>query len=86
MLKKERLLIEDVLRPIQNSWANSKVSIISDGWTDTSRRPLINIIASTPAGAMFLKAEDCSGELKDSHFIADVLISAIEQVGLDKVV
>ena len=86
LLKKERLLIEDVLRPIQNSWANSGVSIISDGWTDTRRRPLINIIASSPVGAMFLRAEDCSGELKDSHFIADVLISAIEQVGPDKVV
>ena len=86
LLKKEGLLIEDVLRPIQNSWANSGVSIISDGWTDTRRRPLINIIASSPVGAMFLRAEDCSGELKDSHFIADVLISAIEQVGPDKVV
>ena len=86
LLKKEGLLIEDVLRPIQNSWANSGVSIILDGWTDTRRRPLINIIASLPVGTMFLRAEDCSGELKESHFIADVLISAIEQVGPDKVV
>ena len=86
MLKKERLLIEDVLRPIRSSWANSGVSIISDGWTDIRRRPLINIIASSPTRAMFLRAEDCSGELKESHFIADVLISAIEQVGPDKVV
>jgi hypothetical protein len=30
---------------------------------------------------MFLRAEDCSGEVKDSKFIVDILISAIEQVG-----
>ena len=61
LLKKERLLIEDVLRPIRNSWADLGVSIISNGWTDTRRRPLINIIASSPTRAMFLRAEDCSG-------------------------
>ena len=46
----------------------------------------MNLIASSPAGAMFLRAEDCSGEIKDSNFIAEVLISAIEQVGPSNVV
>ena len=85
-LKKKRFLIEDVLKPVRNSWSSSGVSIISDGWTDTRRRPLVNLIASSPAGAMFLRAEDCSGEIKDSNFIAEVLISAIEQVGPSNVV
>jgi hypothetical protein len=35
---------------------------------------------------MFLREEDCSGEVKDSKFIADILISAIEQVGPTNVV
>ena len=35
---------------------------------------------------MFLRAEDCSGEVKDNKFIADILISAIEQVGPANVV
>jgi hypothetical protein len=35
---------------------------------------------------MFLRAEDCSSEVKDSKFIADILISAIEQVGPTNVV
>jgi hypothetical protein len=29
---------------------------------------------------MFLKVEDCSGEVKDSNFIADILIVAIAPV------
>jgi hypothetical protein len=86
LLKKERQLLEDVLRPIHSSWSSSRVSIISDGWIDTRHRPLINVIASSPKGAMFLRAKDCSGEVKDSNFIAEILIVAIEQVGPENVV
>ena len=53
---------------------------------DTRRRPLINTIATSPKGAMFLKAKDCSGEVKDAQFIADVSIKSIEQVGPSRVV
>ena len=47
---------------------------------------MINIIATSPKGAMFLKAEDCSGEVKDAPFIADVIMAAIEKIGPSKVV
>jgi hypothetical protein len=30
---------------------------------------------------MLLKAKDCSGEVKDSHFIDDILMETIEKVG-----
>jgi len=86
LLKKERQLLDDVLKLIRSSWASTGVSIISNGWTDTRCRPLINVIASSPKRVMFIKAEDCSGEIKDSKFIADILISAIEQVGPEYVV
>jgi hypothetical protein len=86
LLQKERSLIHDILKLVRSSWTSTGVSIISDGWTDTKQRPLINVIASSPTRAMFLRAEDCSGEVKDNKFIADILISAIEQVGLANVV
>eukprot|EP00253_Pinus_taeda_P004206 PITA_04206 len=86
LLKNEKELVEDILAPIRSSWSSSGVTIVSDGWTDTRRRPLINIIATSPKGAMFIKAEDCSGEVKDAQFIADFIIKAIEQIGLNRVV
>lgn len=86
LLKKERFLIEDVLKLVRNSWSSSGVSIISDGWVDIRHGPLVNLIASSPIGAMFLRAKDCLGEIKDNNFIAKVLISTIEQVGLSNVV
>ena len=78
--------MEDILAPSRASWGRSGVTVVSDGWTDTRRRPLINIIATSPKGAMFLKAEDYSGEVKDAQFIGNVLIKAIEQIGPQKVV
>ena len=47
---------------------------------------MINVIAQSPKGAMFLKAVDCEGEQKDAQFIADILIEAIEFVGAENVV
>ena len=66
LLKKEKELVEDVLAPIRSSWHRSGANIVSDGWTDTRHRPLINITATSLKGGMFIKAEDCSGELKDA--------------------
>jgi hypothetical protein len=86
LLQKERSLIHDILKPVRSSWTSTGVSIIYDGWTDRKRRPLVNVIASSPTRAMFLRVEDCSAEVKDRKFIADILISAIEQVGPANVV
>jgi hypothetical protein len=80
-LQKERSLIHDILKPVRSSWTSTWVSIISDGWTDTKRRTLVNVIGSSPIGAMFLRAGDCFREVKDSKFIVDILIFVIEQVG-----
>ena len=35
---------------------------------------------------MFLKAINCEGETKDNHFITDLLINTIQEIGPQKVV
>ena len=37
-------------------------------------------------GAMFLRAIDCEGQVKDSQFISRILIEAIEMVDSENVV
>ena len=59
---------------------------MSDGWKDTRNRPLINVIAMSSKGAMFLRAIDCEGQVKDSQFICRILIEVIEMVGSKNVV
>eukprot|EP01018_Ginkgo_biloba_P023328 Gb_37124 [translate_table: standard] len=86
LLTKEKSLAEQSIEPIRASWRTTSVSIVSDGWTDVRNKPLINVIVVCPKGSMFLNAVDCSGELKDATFIANILISTIESVGPSNVV
>ena len=86
LLDDEVKLIDEQLKPIKDSWIETGVTIVSDGWKDAKNRPLINVLAVSPKGAMFLKAIDCEGKVKDGPFIANILIEAIEQVGARNVV
>ena len=86
LLQKEKSNIENLLEPIKKTWNEKGVSICSDGWSDAQRRPLINIMAVSESGPMFLKAINYEGETKDKHFIADLLISTIQEIGPQKVV
>ena len=86
LLTKEVKHIKASLAPIKASWKETGVSIISDGWKDAKNRPLINVIAMSPKGAMFLKAVDCEGEVKDAQFIANILIECINEAGPQNVV
>ena len=86
LLQKERVSIEKALQPIRNAWKTSGVTIVSDGWKDTRNMSLINVIAVSSKGAMFLKAIDSQEEVKDSQFISNILIEAIDMVGSENVV
>ncbi|XP_030964490.1 uncharacterized protein LOC115985717 [Quercus lobata] len=86
LLQKERAHVERLLKPIKDSWLENGVSIVSDGWSGPQRRPLINIMAVSDGGPVFVKAIDGSGEFKDKHYIAGVLKDAIKEIGHEKVV
>lgn len=86
LLDEERVHVERLIEPIKKTWRSKGVSIVSDGWSDVQRRPLINFIAICDTGPMFLKAIDTSGETKDKHFIANLLKEVIDEVGDQNVV
>ncbi|KAK9988926.1 hypothetical protein SO802_029165 [Lithocarpus litseifolius] len=56
LLRKERANVERLLKPIKGSWLANGVSIVSDGWSNPQRWPLINIMAASDEGPMFIKA------------------------------
>ena len=85
LLQKEKSNIENILEPIKKTWNEKGVSICSDRWSD-AKRSLINIMAVSEGGSMFLKAINCEGETKYKHFIADLLINTIQETGHQKVV
>eukprot|EP00253_Pinus_taeda_P034789 PITA_34789 len=86
LLTSKRQLVDRQLKSICDTWAETGVSIVSDGWRDQRNRPLINVIAICPQRAMFLKAIDCSEVEKDATFISTILIDAIKSVGSQNIV
>ncbi|KAF1888688.1 hypothetical protein Lal_00036729 [Lupinus albus] len=45
-LQQEKSNVERLLKPIKSTWKSTRVSKISDGWTDSQRRRLINFMAT----------------------------------------
>ncbi|WJX31308.1 hypothetical protein P8452_19746 [Trifolium repens] len=86
LLKQERAHIDRLLQPIKSLWTLKGVTLVSDGWTDVQRRPLINFIGICEGGPIFLKAIDGSREYKDKHYMANILKDVIKEVGPHNVV
>jgi hypothetical protein len=47
------------------------LTIVSDGFTDAARRPLINVVLLSPRGEYFVEAIDTSGQKKTMEYIAE---------------
>nr|KYP42848.1 hypothetical protein KK1_035735 [Cajanus cajan] len=86
LLQQEKAHVERLLKPIKSTWNAKGVSIVSDGWTDVQRRPLINFMATSEGGPIFLKAINASDEIKNKHYMADKMIEVIKEVGEQNVV
>jgi hypothetical protein len=86
LLQREKANIMKLLQPIKETWAEKGVSIVSDGWTDVQKRPLINFMAISNVTPMFLKAIDGTAEYKDKHYIAKLILETISDVGAQNVV
>jgi hypothetical protein len=86
LLVKAKRQVEKMLEPIKATWPSSGVSIVSDGWTDASRHPLINFMVSSLNGQVFLKVVDALGKYKDAHYMGELFIKVIEDVGVDSCV
>ncbi|XLU42853.1 hypothetical protein S245_037667, partial [Arachis hypogaea] len=71
-----------ILEPIKNSWSGKGVSIVSDGWSDPHRRPLLDFMAVTESGPVFLKAVDYSDEIKDKDYVAKQIRDVIREENL----
>ncbi|KAG8503354.1 hypothetical protein CXB51_001354 [Gossypium anomalum] len=65
-----------LLEPIRDTW-RKRSSICSNGWSDLQQRPLINIMAASLGGAMFIMAVDSSDKIKDGGIYSKLGIEKI---------
>ena len=67
-------------------WVKLGCFIVIDGWTNITKRPLINMIVTCVGGPLFLRAIDCSGKCRDATFQFKLLSDAIKEVRPESVV
>lgn len=86
LLEAEHARVQEGLEQIRVEGIKTGVSISSDGWTDVAGHPLINFMYMSPAGCVFLGAQDSSSEVKDADYLAKVIAEHIDDIGPDNVV
>jgi hypothetical protein len=75
--------VDKILESIKSSWPSSGVNIVSNGWTNATRYPLINSMVSSLNGPIFLKVVDALGKYKDAQCMGELFVKVIEDVGVD---
>ena len=72
-----REIIDKRLNPILEVVKSTGCSIITDGWSNVKRRPLLNFLVATPKGIKFLRAIDTSGRIKHATYMASCFAKVI---------
>ncbi|KAL6619232.1 hypothetical protein ACP70R_034371 [Stipagrostis hirtigluma subsp. patula] len=67
-----------LLETVKSSWKKAGVTIVCDGWSDVEKRPVINILAATNSGPVFVGAINNENDVKRKERIAERLIAVIE--------
>ncbi|XP_026442370.1 uncharacterized protein LOC113341868 [Papaver somniferum] len=78
--------VERYVNEVKESWSLTGCTIMSDIWTDMKKQSFINVVAYSPKGKVFLKSVERSGEPNTGLFIREVLLSVIEDIGVENVV
>jgi hypothetical protein len=86
LLKQERACIEGWQETIKSTWSKAGVTIVCDGWSDGERRPVINMLAVSESGPVFIGAIYNEDKVKRKSYVARKLIAAIEDVGPENVI
>ncbi|KAJ1426311.1 Ribonuclease H-like superfamily [Sesbania bispinosa] len=75
LLQREKTHILKLLQPIKDTWSEKGVSLVTDGWTDAQRRPLINFMEISDSGPMFLKAIDGSDNVHKAASVKEIILN-----------
>ena len=85
-LNEEVKYVENEIMQIREKWKTIGCTVVSDGWSDTKNRPIINVMATSAYGTVFLKSVDTSGEYKSGEYIFKILKDVILDIGPSNVV
>ena len=82
-IKKEVQLLIDSFRSF---WTETGCTIMADGWQDQRNRKLINFLAYSPRGIIFIKSVDASDMAGTAENLCNLFIEMVDFVGAANVV
>ncbi|XP_031273580.1 uncharacterized protein LOC116132043 [Pistacia vera] len=88
LIPESRKGVDEHVAMVKHSWDASGFgcTIMFDIWIDIRHRSFINLVAYSPASAVFLKSLDVSRERKTGIYLKEIVVSVIESIGQEHVV
>ena len=86
ILQAKKKDISSRLGEFNKSWETIGCTVMSDGWTDSKGRTLINFLVHCPRGTMFVKSIDASAHVKDAALLCKLMDGFIQDIGVHNVV
>ncbi|XP_061374176.1 uncharacterized protein LOC133316444 [Gastrolobium bilobum] len=78
--------VHSLVENYRNVWRQTGCTIMADGWTDRTRRTLINFLVYCPKGTVFLKSVDASHASKTADLLFNLFKEIVLFVGPENVV
>uniref|UniRef100_A0A6N2KJG0 BED-type domain-containing protein n=1 Tax=Salix viminalis TaxID=40686 RepID=A0A6N2KJG0_SALVM len=77
--------VHEYILSIKADWRVYGCSIMADGWTNRKNAPIVNFLAYSPRGTVFLKSVDTSGLRKDKETLLEMFDEVVKEVGQEYV-
>uniref|UniRef100_A0A6N2LKG6 DUF659 domain-containing protein n=1 Tax=Salix viminalis TaxID=40686 RepID=A0A6N2LKG6_SALVM len=78
--------VHEYILSIKADWRVYGCSIMADGWTNRRNAPIVNFLAYSPRGTVFLKSVDTSGLRKDKETLLEMFDEVVQEVGQENIV
>ena len=78
--------IHEYILSIKADWRLYGCSIMVDGWSNRRNAPIVNFLAYSPRGTVFLKSIDTSGLRKDKETLLEMFDEVVKEVGQENIV
>uniref|UniRef100_A0A6N2K815 BED-type domain-containing protein n=1 Tax=Salix viminalis TaxID=40686 RepID=A0A6N2K815_SALVM len=78
--------VHEYILSIKADWRVYGCSIMADGWTNVRNAPIVNFLAYSPRGTVFLKSVDTSGLRKDKETLLEMFDEVVKEVGQENIV
>uniref|UniRef100_A0A6N2LXX5 BED-type domain-containing protein n=1 Tax=Salix viminalis TaxID=40686 RepID=A0A6N2LXX5_SALVM len=78
--------VHEYILEIKADWKFYGCSIMADGWSNRRNVPIVNFLAYSPRGTIFLKSVDTSGLQKDKETLLEIFDEVVKEVGQENIV